>query len=92
MTIYKSTGTVEMFPQKGGGTYVRVPKRITKELQHRLDWGLIPIIATVGKTSWNTSLLPMGDGTHFIALNKKVRNKEHIELGKKVTVSFVLRG
>lgn len=91
MENYRIKGNVNIFPQKGGWIYIRVPTKITKELLHRADRGLIPIEATVGRTSWNTSLMPMGDGTHFIALNAKVRNKENIEVGKTIPVSFELR-
>ena len=88
MNKYKTKGTVEIFPQKGGWVYIRIPTKITKKLLHLADRGLIPINATVGKTSWKTSLLPMGDGTHFIALNAKVRKKENIELGTEITIYF----
>jgi len=83
--------TVEIFPQKGGWYFVRVPKLITERLDHKADRGVIAITATVGTTSWNTSLLPMGDGTHFIALNAKIRKREHIELGTELDVHFRLR-
>lgn len=91
MEIYKTKGEVEIFPQKGGWHYVRVSTMITEKLLHESQRGLIPIRATVGKTSWETSLMPMGDGTHFIALNAKVRKKENIELGMAVSISFQLR-
>ena len=91
MNKYKTKGKVEIFPQKGGWVYIRIPTKITKKLLHLSDRGLIPINATVGKTSWKTSLLPMGDGTHFIALNAKVRKKENIELGTEITIYFYPR-
>jgi hypothetical protein len=91
MKTYKTKGKVELFPQKGGWVYISIPLAMTKELLHRADRGLIPIEATVGEYSWNTSLLPMGDGTHFIALNAKVRKKEGIEVGNYITISFTTR-
>lgn len=91
MEVYSTRGKVEIFPQKGGWVFIRIPKTITTKLLHRADRGLIPIKATVGLTSWDTSLLPMGDGTHFIALNAKVRKKENIEVDKTISISFILR-
>lgn len=88
---YSIRGKVELFPQENGWHYVRVPKKHTEKLKGKTHWGLIPIEATVGETSWKTSLLPMGDGTHFIALNAKVRKKEKVEFGKTVNVTFTLR-
>lgn len=61
---------------------------MTEKLAHKADRGLIAINATVGNTSWDTSLLPMGDGTHFIALNAKVRASEKIKLGDKIEILF----
>ena len=91
MEVYSTNGKVEIFPQKGGWVFIRIPIAITTKLLHRADRGLIPIKATVGLTSWDTSLLPMGDGTHFIALNAKVRKKENIEVNKTISISFTLR-
>ncbi len=53
--------------------------------------GFVPIHATCGKTTWDTSLLPKGDGTHFIALPKHVRRAENILLGDTQTIRFTLR-
>ena len=85
------TAEVELFPQVGGWRYVKVPDRLRDQLTMRAQRGLIPVTATIGATSWPTSLLPKGDGTHFIALNAKVRKAERIELGDRVRVSFVPR-
>jgi hypothetical protein len=92
MKEYKIEGEVQVFSQKGGWIYVCVPKRITIELSHLADRGLIPITAQVGDSIWDTSLLPMGDGTHFIALNAKVRKAEGVEVGKSIKVLFKVRG
>lgn len=89
--VYKITGEVEQFPQNAGWYYVRVPVTITEELEHLADRGLVAVRTTVGDTSWDTSLLPMGDATKFIALNARVRSSNHLQLGDLVTVSFSLR-
>jgi len=88
---YQIRGTVELFPQKGGWYFIRIPLSVTEKMLYRADRGLIPVNAEVGQTSWNTSLMPMGDGTHFIALNEKVRKKENIKTGKTIDISFCFR-
>ena len=88
---FKVINKVEIFPQKGGWHFIRVPNIITEKLAHKADRGVISINATIGKTSWETSLLPMGDGTHFIALNAKVRKSENLELGSKIEIHFCQR-
>ena len=91
MKNFRIKRKAELFPQKGGWVYVRVPLRVTKSLSHMADRGLIPITAKVGSTSWETSLLPMGDGTHFIALNEKKKKREDISVGSEVSLSFSTR-
>ena len=82
---------VNMFERENGWYFVSVPSGLSKPHAHLADRGLIAVTARVGNTSWPTSLLPMGDGTHFIALPAKVRSKENLTLGKEVEVSFEIR-
>jgi hypothetical protein len=82
---------MKLFERNKGWYYVSVPTDLSKPLEHLADRVLIAVTATVGKTSWPTSLLPMGDGTHFIALPTKVRTKEKLELGDKVAIVFEIR-
>jgi hypothetical protein len=89
--VYSFKGTVELFEREKGRYYVSAPMELCRPLEHLADRGLIAITATVGKTSWPTSLLPMGDGTHFLALPAKVRTKEKLILGDAVDVSFETR-
>jgi hypothetical protein len=82
---------VRLFDRPGGWHFVPVPQEYSEELADLSDRGLIPIRATVGETSWNTSLLPMGDGSHFVALSKPVRKAEDLELGDRVKLTFTPR-
>lgn len=80
-----------LFERKMGWHYVSVPMELSKPFEYLADRGLIAVTAKVGNSSWPTSLLPMGDGTHFIALPAKVRSKEKLFLGAEVEVSFETR-
>lgn len=88
MGPYRVTGEVELFPQEGRWHYVRIPEWITEELEGLADRGLVAIRATVGESTLDTSLLPMGDGTHFIALNAAVRSANSLDVGDRLTVEF----
>jgi hypothetical protein len=88
---YKFTAKVELFEREKGWYYVSAPTEISKPLEYLADRGLIAVTAKIGSSSWPTSLLPMGDGTHFIALPAKVRSKEKLSLGADIEVSFELR-
>jgi hypothetical protein len=84
-------GKVNLFERKKGWYYVSVPTELSKPLEYLADRGLIAVTARIGNSSWSTSLLPMGDGTHFIALPAKVRNKEKLSLGDEFELSFETR-
>lgn len=79
------------FERDKGWHYVSVPTELTKALLPLADRGLIAVQAEVGGIAWRTSLLPMGDGTHFLALPQKVRQGAGLQLGDWVEVSFAAR-
>ena len=85
------TAKVELFDRVNGWHYVAVATALSAPLEYLADRGLIAVTAKVGNTSWQTSLLPMGDGTHFIALPAKVRLKEHLVRGAETTIYFAIR-
>ena len=85
------SGEVRLFEREKGWYYVSVPTGLSKPLLHLADRGLIAVTVKIGSSSWPTSLLPMGDGTHFIALPVKVRTKEKLSLGMVADVSFKTR-
>lgn len=84
-------GIVELFDRPMGWHYVSVPTELIKLIGYLADRGLIAVNAKVGNSSWPTSLLPMGDGTHFVALPAKVRAKEKISLGMKIEIFIETR-
>jgi hypothetical protein len=85
------TGISQKFPGPGGWVYVAVPKKYTEELKRRRRaWGMYPITAHIGTTSWKTKLMMKKGGDFFVALKATVRNKEKIATGNRVTVSFKL--
>ncbi|MCL2679241.1 MAG: DUF1905 domain-containing protein [Dehalococcoidia bacterium] len=79
---------VKLFEREKGWHYVSVPTALSKPIEYLADRELIAVNAKVGNSVWQTSLLPMGDGTHFIALPAKVRSKEKLSLGAEIEVSF----
>lgn len=91
MYDYSVTGEVELFKMKGGWFYIRIPTDISDELLYRAVRSMIPVEAKVGSTVWNTSLMPMGDGTFFIAIKSEVRKREGIAMEDVITVEFSSR-
>jgi len=84
-------GIVKKFTGNMGWFYVLIPKaKIPKKLP-KVKWGIIPIKATINQTSWDTSILPFGNGQNFIALKAVIRKKENIKLRDKIKISFQIK-
>lgn len=83
--------TVQKFPGPGGWVYAAVPKKNTGFLQkQRRTWGMFPITAHTGDTSWKTKLMMKKGGDFFVAFKSPIRKKEKIKVGDTVTVCFKL--
>lgn len=52
-------------------------------------WGAIPVLARIGATEWETSLLPRS-GSYALPLRKDVRRKENIGNGAAVAVALTV--
>ena len=72
-----------------GGTwwYVHVPSDVRSALQAHARRGVIAVSATVGRTTWDGSLLPWADGSAQLGVNARIRGRERLELGQEVAVT-----
>ena len=54
-------------------------------------WGSVRVKATIGETTWETSLFPQAkEGTFILPIKADVRKKEKIVVGSEVHVSLVV--
>ena len=74
--------------------FVTVPEEESEEL-HAVSpslsygWGVIPVLAHVGKTSWKTSLFPK-DGGYLVPIKAVVREVERLDLGDTVQIVLTI--
>lgn len=93
---YAFSAKAEAF-QHGKGTYflLFLPAKTAKAITHmqqgrkRLGWGSVRVVATIGNSSWRTSIFP-SEATYLLLLNAKVRKAEAIREGSKVSVTLTL--
>lgn len=78
------TGALERLPGVGGWFVVRVDADLSRRLRTGAVRGFVPVTASVGGSTWDTSLMPMGDGTLFLALPARVRRAEDLDEGDPV--------
>jgi len=70
--------------------FVSVPEDESALIEERSSeltygWGVIPVRAEIGTTSWETSLFPK-DGLYAVPIKVAVRRAEGLELGDVVSV------
>ncbi len=75
--------------------FVTVPEGESGDLKEVLrmvtyGWGMIPVVARIGKTEWKTSMWPK-DGRYILPLKTTVREAEKIEEGDEVKVCLEIR-
>jgi hypothetical protein len=87
----------EVWPWRGPAPFhfVTVPEPEADELRAvaplvSYGWGMIPVLVTVGATTWTTSLWPK-DGSFVVPLKDAVRRAEAIELGDEVRIHLVVK-
>ncbi|MFM6980847.1 MAG: DUF1905 domain-containing protein [Micrococcales bacterium] len=74
--------------------FVAIPDQVGSEIKAsaRLltyGWGVIPVSATIGKTSFTTSLIPR-NGVYLLPVKNAARIPEKLELGQQVDVAIKL--
>jgi len=52
-------------------------------------WGMIPVVARIGATGWQTSLWPK-DGGYIVPVKAGVRKAEGLEIGDVVAVHLAV--
>ena len=74
--------------------FVVIPDEQSAEIeavksQVTYGWGVIPVTATIGRTTFTTSLFPRGD-LYLVPIKVAVRRAERIDLGDTVTIHLRL--
>lgn len=93
---YKGRSKVWLYDGPGGWHFVTLSGKHSGEIaclaaDSKSPWGSIPVIATVGGTSWKTSIFPdKKRGAYLLPLKAAVRTKEKIGPGDTVAVTIEL--
>jgi hypothetical protein len=67
----------------GSWTFVKVPAAVSKALGAR---GRVPVKGTVNERPLTGSLMPDGEGGHFLVVNKAIRDAAGVDVGDRVEV------
>lgn len=95
MLEFSFDGTILMGQGKGAWHFIQLPhdlgeelSRIASRMQGR--WGSIKVEATVGHTTWKTSIFPDDDGSFLLPIKAEVRAAEDVGEGDLVEVIMEL--
>lgn len=89
--------TAELWKWNGIGSwhFITLPEDIADKIkfyyEKRHGFGQIAIKATIGKTSWNTSIFPDKKSNSFLLpIKSQIRKKENLTLGSKIRIMLVV--
>lgn len=95
---YTITGKVWLYPgESANWHFFTVPKKESLEIKERYGprargWGSLPVIVTLGTSSWNTSIFPdTKSKTYILPLKAQVRKREGVFEQDTVTISFSMQ-
>jgi len=94
---YKVRAKVWLYPGMAGWHFVTLPKKqsdLMKEMfgVMKRGWGSLPVVVTIGKTSWKTSIFPdKKAGAYLLPLKAEVRKIENISAGDTISLSLEIR-
>ncbi len=91
MKKFTISGKVFIWPGEMGWHFIYVDKKNVAKIRKSNPRGFVKIRATLGKTSWETSLFPYKkEDTYLLAVKKAIRQKESVFSGDLVKVKIEL--
>jgi hypothetical protein len=89
---FKFKSKIWLYPGMAAWHFVNVPKSQSATIKKlfgdmKRGWGSLPVLASIGKTNWKTSIFPDSKtGTYLLALKAEVRKMESLSVGKVTNV------
>lgn len=95
--IYTLKAKVWLYPGDAAAWhFVNIDKKVGAEIKEKhgkraKGFGSLPVVVTLGKTSWKTSIFPdKRSGTYLLPLKAQVRRKEGIDAGDTIEFNVKL--
>ncbi len=93
----KVTARIWLYPgESANWHFLTIPRNISTQITEtykafKKGWGSLPVEATIGNTTWNTSIFPdRKSGTYILPLKALIRRQEDLEEGDTATVTLTI--
>lgn len=92
-STYEFSSELWRHPGEAGWCFVTLPEDIADDIDAavgvRAGFGSIPVVVSVGATSWKTSLFPDSSSDSFVLpMKKAIREAQQLEVGETVSVQL----
>ncbi len=88
---FKIKAQVWVYPGLAGWHFVTLDKRLSTEIRGKYKTGFVKVQATVGKSTWSTSLFPHKQSqSYLLCIKNQIRRKEGIVAGDEIRVTVLL--
>lgn len=84
--------------EKAAWHFVTLPDENAEEIKYfnenmsakKRGWRAVKVTATIGSTTWETSIFPQKDASYILPIKAAVRKAEHVFEGSDVTVGLTI--
>lgn len=86
-----------LYPGHAGWVFATIPKKESEQIKTatkglKRGWGSVPVLVTLGKTTWETSIFPDNrSNTYLLPVKAAVRKKEEVMEDDEVLIILKVR-
>ncbi len=95
-SVYRTRAKLALYPgEKASWYFLTLPRKLADEIRlvdagpSRKGFGSLRVQATIGETTWSTSIFPSSkDGTYLLPVKAQVRKAEALQVGRMVALQL----
>lgn len=94
---YSFDATVWIYPGDAAWHFITLPTDVAQDIDYyfgmyKRGFGSLPVVVTVGETTWKTSIFPdKAAKSYILPLKAAVREKEKIRVSQTISLSITLQ-
>lgn len=95
--VYRVKSKIWLYQGESPWHFITIPKADAEDIKKEEPWprkgfGSIRVKASIGKTTWETSIFPTKKGTYDLPIKKEIRDKEKLQAGDSVSLFIKVVG